>query len=158
MRSISARAIAGLVAVLVAFIALFGSGGTAVAGPAASSASRSAALPNALPTALPKVLKVGTEGVYPPFSYHQGDQLTGYDVEFMKALGNKLGVQIQFVEVPWDSMFAALTSGRIDVVANQVTKNPERAGLYDLSDPYIDTTGVVLVAENNTTIKSLADL
>ena len=158
MRSISARAIAGLVAVLVAFIALFGSGGTAVAGPAASSASRSAALPNALPTALPKVLKVGTEGVYSPFSYHQGGELTGYDVEFMKALGNKLGVRIEFVEVQWDSMFAALTSGRIDLVANQVTKNPERAALYDLSDPYIDTTGVVLVADNNTTIKSLADI
>lgn len=78
MRSITARALAGLAAVLVAFTALFGAGGSAMAAPVASAA----------PSALPKVLKVGTEGVYPPFSYHQGGQLTGYDVEFMKALGN----------------------------------------------------------------------
>lgn len=79
-------------------------------------------------------------------------------MEFMEALGRKLGVRIQFVEVPWDSMFAALSSGRIDVVANQVTKNPEREGLYDLSTPYIETTGVVVVAEDDDSVKKLSDI
>lgn len=149
MRSITLRAFAALAAVLVTLTTVVGLGG-GHAYAATDSAPRSAALP--------KVLKVGTEGVYPPFSYHDGGTLTGYDVEFMKALGAKVGVQVQFVEVPWDSMFAALKSGRIDLVANQVTKNPEREGLYDLSDPYITTTGVVLVANGNNTIKSLADI
>ncbi|WP_328823512.1 ABC transporter substrate-binding protein/permease [Metallococcus carri] len=104
------------------------------------------------------MLRVGTEGVYPPFSYHAGGQLTGFDVEYMKALGRALGIQVQFVEVPWDSMFAALTSGRIDLVANEVTKNPKREALYDLSSPYVDTTGVVVVAQDNSTIRSLKDI
>src|SRR5699024_3368427 len=49
----------------------------------------------------------------------------------------------EYVETPWDSMFAALQAKRFDVVANQVTFNEERNSLYDLSDPYIETTGVL---------------
>ncbi|RYG78430.1 transporter substrate-binding domain-containing protein [Yimella sp. RIT 621] len=147
MRSITSRTVAALAAVLVVLATLLGSGGTAAAAPAPTSVQE-----------LPKLLRVGTEGVYPPFSYHQGNKLTGYDVEFMEALGRKAGVRIQFVEVPWDSMFAALSSGRIDVVANQVTKNPEREGLYDLSTPYIETTGVVVVAEDDDSVKKLSDI
>ncbi|MBD2759935.1 ABC transporter substrate-binding protein/permease [Yimella sp. cx-573] len=148
MRPITTRVIAALGALLITLTA-FGLGG----------AGASATVPApAAKAALPAVLKVGTEGVYPPFSYHEGGKLTGYDVEFMRALGNKLGVKMEFVEVPWDSMFAALSSGKIDVVANQVTKNPEREQLYDLSQPYITTTGVVLVGKNNTTINKLSDI
>ncbi len=108
---------------------------------------------------LPPVLKVGTEGVYSPFSYHDpSGKLTGFDIDVMNAIGKKLGVQVQYVETPWDSMFAALGAQRFDVVANEVTFNDERNGLYDLSDPYVETTGVVVVADDNSTIKSLADL
>ncbi|YAL83642.1 ABC transporter substrate-binding protein/permease [Dermacoccaceae bacterium W4C1] len=114
--------------------------------------------PAIAPAVLPKVLKVGTEGVYPPFSYRDGSKLTGFDVDVMNAIGRKLGVRIEFVETPWDSMFEALRSKRIDLVANQVTRNPERAALYDLSTPYVETTGVVVVKDDNTTIKGLSDL
>lgn len=110
-------------------------------------------------TGLPPVLRVGTEGVYPPFSYHDSsDKLTGFDVDLITAIGKRLGVKIEFVETQWDSMFAALQSKRIDLVANEVTRNPERAAKYDLSAPYITTTGVLVVKSDNTTIKSLADL
>ena len=45
-----------------------------------------------------------------------------------KAVGDKLGVNVEFVETPWDSIFAALEANRFDVVANEVTINPERQG------------------------------
>lgn len=55
------------------------------------------------------VLRVGTEGVYAPFSYHdESGKLVGYDVDVAKAVGQKLGVPVEFVETPWDSIFAAL--------------------------------------------------
>jgi His/Glu/Gln/Arg/opine family amino acid ABC transporter permease subunit len=105
------------------------------------------------------VLRVGTEGVYAPFSYHdQSDQLVGYDVDVAKAVGDKLGVQVEFVETPWDSMFAALESNRFDIVANQVTINDERKKLYDLSDPYAIGQGVIVTRSDDDSIKSLADL
>ena len=74
------------------------------------------------------MLRVGTEGVYSPFSYHDPatGQLTGYDVDVARAVGEKLGVRVEFVETPWDSIFAALEADRFDVVANQVTITPER--------------------------------
>lgn len=133
-------------ALLVALATLLG-GAPALAAPAAEP-----------PTKLPSVLKVGTEGVYPPFSFKKGKQLTGFDVDVMKAVGKKLGVKVQFVTVQWDSMFEALRSGRIDMVANQVTTSPERKRLYDLSTPYVNSTGVVVVAEDNTDIKGLSDI
>ncbi len=108
---------------------------------------------------VPNPLRVGTEGVYTPFSYHDANgKLTGFDVELMDAVAKKLGVQVQYVETPWDSMFAALGAHRFDIVANQVTKTPERAQLYTLSDPYIETTGVLVVRKDNDTIRSLDDL
>ncbi|SMC69714.1 ABC transporter substrate-binding protein/permease [Janibacter indicus] len=77
----------------------------------------------------------------------------------MKAVGERLGVEVEFVATPWDSMFAALAAGRFDVVANQVNVNPEREKLYDLSDPYVDTAGVLVVAEDNPEgIEELSDL
>ena len=84
------------------------------------------------------VLRVGTEGVYAPFSYHDEatGQLAGYDVDVARAVGDKLGVKVEFVETPWDSIFAALEANRFDVVANEVTITKERQGKYDLSEPY----------------------
>jgi His/Glu/Gln/Arg/opine family amino acid ABC transporter permease subunit len=106
------------------------------------------------------VLRVGTEGVYSPFSYHDPatGQLTGYDVDVARAVGEKLGVNVEFVETPWDSIFAALEANRFDVVANQVTITPERQQKYDLSQPYAIGEGVIVTRTDDTSITSLADL
>jgi His/Glu/Gln/Arg/opine family amino acid ABC transporter permease subunit len=105
------------------------------------------------------VLRVGTEGVYSPFSYHDANnELVGYDVDVAKAVGEKLGVRVEFVETPWDAMFAALEANRFDVVANEVTINPERQAKYDLSEPYSVGEGVIVTRADNNSIKSLADL
>ena len=94
------------------------------------------------------VLKVGTEGTYSPFSYHdpKTNTLTGYDVEVAAAVAKKLGVKVEFVETPLDAIFAGLTSKRFDVIANQVTRNPERQAKYGLSDPYTVSEGVIVDA------------
>ncbi|QBF45611.1 ABC transporter substrate-binding protein/permease [Janibacter limosus] len=128
--------------------------------PGAAAAPRSGSVaPAAASDAIPNPLRVGTEGVYAPFSVKKGDEFTGFDVEVMKAVGEHLGVEVEFVGTPWDSMFAALGAGRFDIVANQVNVNPERKQLYDLSDPYVDTSGVLVVAENNPEgITKLTDL
>lgn len=106
------------------------------------------------------VLKVGTEGTYSPFSYHdpKTNELVGYDVEVIAAVADKLGVEVEYVETPWDAIFAGLTSKRFDVVANQVTRNSEREGLYGLSSTYTVSEGVVATRADDTSITSLADL
>lgn len=106
------------------------------------------------------VLRVGTEGVYSPFSYHDTatGQLVGYDVDVARAVGDKLGVRVEFVETPWDSIFAALEANRFDVVANEVTITSERQAKYDLSQPYSVGEGVIVTRADDDSIKSLADL
>jgi L-cystine transport system substrate-binding protein/L-cystine transport system permease protein len=106
------------------------------------------------------VLRVGTEGVYAPFSYHDPatGQLTGYDVDVARAVGDKLGVKVEFVETPWDSIFAALQADRFDMIANEVTITPERQSNYGLSEPYSVSEGVIVTHANDTSITSLADL
>lgn len=106
------------------------------------------------------VLTVGTEGTYKPFTYHEGagGELTGYDVEVVQAVADKLGLEVQYQETQWDAMFAGLEAGRFDVVANQVSINPEREEKYLFSTPYTVSTGVVVVAKDNSDITSVADL
>ena len=104
-------------------------------------------------------LRVGTEGTYSPFSFQGPDgKLTGYDVEIVQAVGAKLGKQVEFVQTPWDAIFAGLESKRFDLVANQVTINDERRGKYALSDPYTVSEGVIVTRADDSSITSLADL
>jgi len=106
------------------------------------------------------VLRVATEGTYSPFSFHdpKTNALTGYDVEVAQAVADKLGVKVEYVETPWDAIFAGLAADRYDVVVNQVTKNPERAGLYGLSTTYTWSEGVIATRANDSSVTSLASL
>jgi cystine transport system substrate-binding protein len=106
------------------------------------------------------VLRVATEGTYAPFSFHApgSNELTGYDVEVAKAVGAKLGKKVQFSETQFDSIFAGLESNRYDVIANQVTINPERQAKYLFSTPYTVSTGVVVTRADDASVHSLADV
>jgi L-cystine transport system substrate-binding protein len=106
------------------------------------------------------VLTVGTEGTYKPFSFHQNGagKLTGFDVEIITAVADKLGVKPKFEETQWDAIFAGLEAGRFDVIANQVTINDERKAKYDFSDPYTVSRGVIVTRADNQGIDSFADL
>ena len=104
-------------------------------------------------------LVIGTEGTYPPFTFHDASgELTGFDVEIAREVAERLGVEAEFLETQWDAMFAGLDAGRFDMVANQVGINPERQESYEFSDPYITSTAVLVVAEDNTEIQSFEDL
>jgi len=106
------------------------------------------------------VLRVGTEGTYSPFTYHDPSTnvLTGYDVEVIDAVAAKMGLRTEFVEAPFDSIFASLQSDRFDLVANQVTKNAQREATYALSEPYTVSDGVIVTRADDDSITSLADL
>jgi len=105
-------------------------------------------------------LVIGTEGTYRPFSFHEGGtgNLTGYDIEIVTAVADKLGVDPVFEETQWDAIFAGLDSGRIDMIANQVSITPERQADYSFSAPYTVSPGVLIVADDTTDITSFDDL
>lgn len=105
------------------------------------------------------VLRVGMEGTYAPYTYHgENGDLTGYEVDVANAIGEKLGMKVEFVETEWDAMFEALDAGNFDVVMNQVTINDKRKEAYDFSTPYIYSKPILIVASDNTDIKSFDDV
>lgn len=103
---------------------------------------------------------VATEGTYRPFSFHEGGtgELTGFDVEIARAVGEELGVEVEFQETQWDAIFAGLTAGRFDAIANQVSITDEREAEYEFSKPYSYSNGVIVVPSSNTDITSFESL
>lgn len=71
------------------------------------------------------VLKVGiTE--YEPMNYKdKNGEWTGFDTEFAQALGEKLGVKVQFVEINWNNKYNELSSGAVDCLWNGMTITDE---------------------------------
>ena len=104
-------------------------------------------------------IKIGTEGTYAPFSYHDASgKLTGFDVDIGRAIAEHLGVKAEFVEGKWDGLIAGLDVKRYDAVINQVGITDARKAKYDFSDPYIASEAVLIVREDNTDIKSFDDI
>ncbi|MBE4907508.1 amino acid ABC transporter substrate-binding protein [Bacillus luteolus] len=105
------------------------------------------------------VLLIGTEGTYPPFTFHNdaGD-LTGFDVEIAKEIATRIGVTPEFKETQWDAMFAGLDAKRFDMIANQVGIRPDRQDKYDFSDPYITSSAVLVTHLDNKDVNRFEDI
>ena len=124
----------------------------------ASSAAGSAADQLAAIQASGKLI-VALEGAWQPWSYHdESDTLVGYDVEVSRAIAEKLGVEPEYVESDWDSLFAGLDAGRYDIVCNGVEVTDERAKTYDFTEPYGYIHTALAVRKDNEDITSFEDL
>lgn len=124
----------------------------------ASSAANSSADQLAAIQASGKLI-VALEGAWQPWSYHdESDTLVGYDVEVSRAIAEKLGVEPEYVESDWDSLFAGLDAGRFDMVCNGVEVTDERALTYDFTTPYGYIHTALAVRKDNDEIKTFEDL
>ena len=102
---------------------------------------------------------VGTEGTWSPYTYHnEQDELVGFDIEVARCIADYMGVDIRFTETEWSSIFAALDAGQIDIVANGVSYNEDRAVKYDFSVPYNYTQYAVMTLADNDSVNSLEDV
>ncbi|PLP60093.1 amino acid ABC transporter substrate-binding protein [Mesorhizobium loti] len=105
------------------------------------------------------VFKIGTEGTYAPFTYHDtSGALVGFDVEIGREIAKRLGVKAEFLEGKWDGLIAGIDAKRYDAVINQVGITEARKAKYDFSDPYIASKAVLIVRDDNAEIKDFADL
>ena len=135
------------------------SGSSAAASGAASSAASTGAAAQLAAIQTTGKLVVALEGAWQPWSYHdESDTLVGYDVEVSRAIAEKLGVEPEYVESDWDSLFAGLDAGRFDIVCNGVEVTDERAKTYDFTTPYGYIHTALAVRKDNEDIKSFEDL
>ena len=137
------------------------SAASSTASSAASDGASSAAAANDLLSTIQNrgTLIVALEGAWQPWSYHdESDTLVGYDVEVSRAIAEKLGVEPEYVESDWDSLFAGLDAGRYDLVCNGVEVTDERSKTYDFTTPYGYIHTALAVKKDNDTITSFEDL
>ena len=105
------------------------------------------------------VLQVGMEIGYPPMEYLDEDGTTpiGFDVDVAKAIGELLGLQVEFLDTAWDGIFASLDSDRYDCIIAAVSIKPDREANYNLTKPYI-ANRVVMVTPKDSELTKPEDL
>ncbi len=105
------------------------------------------------------VLKIGIDIPYGVMEFYDAEgNPSGIDVDIAKAISRKLGVETEFHTMPFDELFEALKSGKVDLLLSAVTITPERQKEMRFSAPYMDVGLSLAVAEGTTDISSKADL
>ncbi len=105
-----------------------------------------------------KVYVVGTDAAYAPFeSQNEKGEIVGFDIEVVQAIAAKAGIQVKFVNTPWEGIFNTLQQGDRDMVVSAVTITDERKQTMDFSDPYFDAAQLIAVKETSKVAK-FADL
>ncbi|NYG31581.1 basic amino acid ABC transporter substrate-binding protein [Sphaerotilus montanus] len=127
---------------LIAGLVLAACGKQEAAAPAASAAAPSAPPP----AAAAKVYVVGTDAAYAPFeSQNEKGEIVGFDIDVVSAVAKKAGIEVKFVNTPWEGIFNNLAQGDRDLLVSAITITDERKQTMDFSAPYFDAQQLIAV-------------
>nr|WP_321304606.1 basic amino acid ABC transporter substrate-binding protein [uncultured Sphaerochaeta sp.] len=100
-----------------------------------------------------------TDATWPPLEFVEDGTLTGFEVELIPLIGEKVGVPMSVKNIPWDTIFAGLANGAYDGVASGVTVTEERKATMAFSSPILSAGQVVIIRnEDAGSIKGIEDL
>jgi polar amino acid transport system substrate-binding protein len=123
----------------------------AAAAPASAPAVAAASAP---PAPAPKVLTVGTDAAYAPFeSQNEKGEIVGFDIDIVTAAAKKAGVEVKFVNTPWEGIFNTLAQGDRDLLVSAITINDERKQTMDFTEPYFNAQQLIAVKESSKVAK-----
>ena len=103
---------------------------------------------------------IGLDDEYAPMGFkNEQNEIIGFDVDLAKEAAKRLGTEVEFKAIDWNSKEAELKSGRIDIIWNGLDITPERQENMLFSDPYMDNRQIVFVKKGNDQgIKAETDL
>lgn len=84
------------------------------------------------------VMTVGVSAAYAPFEYIADGKIIGYDVDLAEAVAKRMNVKVEWQDIDFKGLVAALKSGRVDVLFSAVTETKEREEQIGFSDSYYD--------------------
>jgi len=120
--------------------------------PAAPAAGAPATAPAA------RVYVVGTDAAYAPFeSQNEKGEIVGFDIDVVKAAAQKAGIEVKFLNTPWEGIFNSVAQGDRDLLISAITITPERRQTLDFSEPYFDAKQLIAV-KNDSKIAKFTDL
>jgi polar amino acid transport system substrate-binding protein len=104
-----------------------------------------------------KVIRIGTEGAYPPFNFiDQTGKLAGFDVDIGMALCEQMKVKCELVAQDWDGIIPALVAGKYDVIIASMFITEERKKVVSFTDPYY-AAAMTHVTATGSDIKEFTD-
>ena len=127
-------------------------------GACAKGEQQSTASASAAPAATDKTYIVATDASYAPFEYMEGNQVVGFSHDILKAAGEKEGIKLNFVNTPFEGIFANVEKGDSDIALASITITDERKQRVDFSDPYLEATQMIVTAEKGSDVKSFKEL
>lgn len=146
MPSITTRHFLQSAGTLLAGLVLFACGKQEPPAPASTAAAPAASAP--APAA--KVYVVGTDAAYAPFeSQNEKGEIVGFDIDVVKAVAQKAGMEVKFVNTPWEGIFNTLAQGDRDFLVSAITITDERKQTMDFSSPYFDAQQLMAVKKDS---------
>ena len=147
----------GALAAAGAFAAVLGlagcSGGSSSTTTSGSADTGSDAASTEMTLVTDGTLTVGTSAEYEPFEYMEDGEYKGFDLELIAAIADKLGLEVEYKNVDFDSLVAGVASGtKYDCSIAAMTVTPERKEEIDFSDSYYSDDQAVVTLNDNTTI------
>lgn len=100
-------------------------------------------------SALADTLVMATNASFPPYEYVEGDQVVGIDADIAAAICEKLGYELQIDDMEFDSLIAAVKSGKADFAMAGMTVTEERQQMINFSDSYATGIQSVIVKEDS---------
>ena len=94
-------------------------------------------------------LVMATNAEFPPYEYHEGDEVVGIDVDIASAIAEELGMEMKVEDMAFDSIIPAVTSGKADIGAAGMTVTPDREESVAFTDTYAHATQVIIVKEDS---------
>ena len=102
-------------------------------------------------------LTMATNAEFPPYEYVEGDKIVGIDAEIAALIADKLGMELEIVDVAFDSIIPGVQSGKYDMGMAGLTVNDERLEKVNFSTSY--ATGIqAVIVKDGSDIKSIDDL
>ena len=102
-------------------------------------------------------LIMATNATFPPYEYHEKDQIIGIDAEIAKAIADKLGLELVIEDVAFDSIIAGVQSGKYDIGCAGMTVTEDRLKSVNFSTSYATGIQSIIVKEDSP-IKTIDDL
>lgn len=101
-----------------------------------------------------KVYTIGTDAAYAPFeSQNEKGEIVGFDIDVVTAAAAKAGIEVKFVNTPWEGIFNALAQGDRDALVSAITITEERKQTMDFTEPYFDAVQLIAVKEGSKVTK-----
>lgn len=95
------------------------------------------------------VLVMATNAEFPPYEYHEGDEIVGIDAEVAALIAEELGMTLEIEDMAFDSVLAAVQSGKADIGMAGLTVTEDRKLSVNFTDSYATATQVIIVKEDS---------